>query len=100
MSNSSKGDVKLANAGDRLSRLSPFMFLTLRLIIDQTPPFVTLGQPTRLRCSSCGRYCDMDSRSESVTCMLAWPRDECDIRRKACIEHQHALQISVRLVND
>lgn len=77
MSNSGEDDDdKLANAGDRLSKLSPLKFLALFRIIDQTPSFVTLGHPARLRCSSCGRYCDMDSRRVSVTCTFAWPMDE------------------------
>ena len=47
---------KLANAGERLSRLSSFTFLTLLLIIDQTPSFVTLRHPAKWRCSSRERH--------------------------------------------
>lgn len=83
--------IKLANAGDKAPRLISFMFLTLCLIIDQTPSSVTLGHPVRLRCSNCERYCEVFSRRLLVTDMSAYRMGESRSRRqrtKTCLANK------------
>lgn len=69
-------DIKLAKSGDRFSRASSFMFLMLYLMIDQTPSFVTLGHPAKLRSSICERCCEIFSSKVSVTDVSLYPIDE------------------------
>jgi len=69
-------NIKLAKSGDRFSRASSFMFLTLYLMIDQTPSFVTLGHPAKLRCSICERWCEIFSSKVSVMDVSLCPLGE------------------------